>query len=130
MATKKQLEDLLAKAYDALCGVASEQGSLSRYCDDKLLDEIAEAVDLDAAGDGRYYAVQYVGFDGPEWRKMGVKPRLQWGVCTNPRSPDKTWCLTGFGSGEEAEAEFKKLVPGAVFGDAVPLGEKPGKAAV
>jgi hypothetical protein len=118
MATKKKLEDLLGKAYDALCGVASEQGGLSRYCDDGLLDEIAEAIDLDTAGDGKYYAVQYVGFDGPEWRKLGVKPQTRWGVCTDPRNPDKTWCLTGFSSKEEAETEFKKIVTDAVFGEA------------
>lgn len=113
----KKLKDLLAKAYEALSGIVCEQGEsgLARYCDTALLGKIADAIGLETGEDGVYYAVEYTAFTGKEWKKLGVKPQKKWGVCIDPRNPDKTWCLTGFSSKEEAETEFKRAVPEAVF---------------
>lgn len=102
----KKLTDLLAKAYDALSGIVCEQGEhgLSRYCDPALLGEIAAALGLETGGND-YYAVEYTASNGAK----------KWGVCTDPRHPKQTWCLTGFSSKEEAETYFKTIVPEAVF---------------
>lgn len=116
-ADTKKLTALLSKAYDALAGYVCEHGyeGLGKYADETLLDDIADAIGLETGEDGVYYAVEYTAFTGKELKKLGVKPQKKWGVCIDPRKPDQTWCLTGFSSKEEAETEFKRVVPEAVF---------------
>jgi len=63
---------------------------------------------------GVYFVVSFIGFKGKDWESLGVKPRKEWGICTDKDNPDQSWCLTGFATPEDA---IKTIQDPAIFDD-------------
>lgn len=114
----------LVKIYEAVSGMASEQcdpfdhfykGGTDKFFAD--FESVLKACGVKFPDNNGYYIVSYMGKTGKFYKERGIKPRKEWGICTDISCPDKSWCLTGFETPDEAE---KVLRNPAVFDDVTP----------